>query len=35
MATTAAAKLFEFKPFRRRFLIFRRHVVALFALGAL
>jgi hypothetical protein len=35
MATAATTVFFEFKPFGRRFLIFRRYVVALFALGTL
>jgi hypothetical protein len=35
MAAAATAKLFEFQPFGRGFLVFRRNVIALFALGAL
>lgn len=35
MATAATAIFFEFEPFRCRFLIFRRHVIALFAFGTL
>ena len=35
MATAATAKLFKLKPSRRVLLVFRRHVVTLFALGAL
>jgi hypothetical protein len=33
--TAAAAELVEFKPLGRRLLVFRRHVVAAFALRAL
>jgi hypothetical protein len=35
MAAATTAKLFEFQPVRRVFLIFCRHVIALFALCAL
>jgi hypothetical protein len=35
MAAAAATKFLEFQPVRRGFLIFCRHVIALFALGAL
>jgi hypothetical protein len=35
MATAAAAEFPEFEAFRRRLLILRRHVVAIFALGTL
>ena len=35
MAAAAAAKLFKLKPSRRVLFVFRRYVVALFALGAL
>jgi hypothetical protein len=35
MATAATAKLFEFEPFGRRFLVLRRYVVAFLALGTL
>jgi len=35
MAAAATAILVEFQPVRRVLLVFRRHVVALFALGAL
>jgi hypothetical protein len=35
MATAASAELPEFEAFRRRLLILRRHVVAVFALGTL
>jgi hypothetical protein len=35
VAAAAATKLFKFQAFRRGFLIFRRHVVALLAFGAL
>jgi hypothetical protein len=35
VAAAAATILFEFKPVRRVLLIFCRHVIALFALGAL
>jgi hypothetical protein len=35
MATATTAKLFEFEPFGRRFLVFRRYVVAFFALSTL
>ena len=35
MAAAAAAKLFELKPVRRVLFVFCRHVIPLFALGAL
>jgi len=35
VTAAAAAKLFKLKPSRRVLLVLRRHVVALFALGAL
>ena len=35
MAATATAKLLKLKPVRRVLLVFCRHVIALFALGAL
>jgi hypothetical protein len=35
MATTATAKLFQLQSSRRIFFIFRRYVIALFALSAL
>ena len=35
MAAAATAKLFKLKPVRRVLFILRRHVVTLFALGAL
>ena len=35
VAAAAAAELFEFQAVRRVFLVLRRYVIALFALGAL
>jgi hypothetical protein len=35
MAAAAATELFELKPVRRVLFVFRRHVIALFALRAL
>jgi hypothetical protein len=35
VAAAATAELFEFQPVRRVLFILRRHVIALFALGAL
>src|SRR5689334_15519653 len=35
VATAATAKLFEFKPVRRVFLVFCRHIIAFFAFGTL
>jgi hypothetical protein len=35
MAAATTAKLFKLKPVRRVLFVFRRHVIALFALGAL